>query len=371
MRRISTIFLAVLILFVFAVPVTGTHVDANSEKKTKTTIGEFTDVPKDHWAYDAIRWMADNRIVEGTGANMFQPSRQVSREEYAKMLVLTLDLALVNPSKESFLDIKKGGWQYKYIETAKPYLTGFRTASGDNFHPSDPAVREDMAVALIKALGLSGETADLSLLSQFSDASQISENLKKYVAIAVKHKLIQGYKENGKTVFAPKEGLNRASAAVLLYNALKENEEKITYEDDEKVTYDDENVNDNDEDDEGDKDDNYDNDNNDLTPSDISVSYSGDNAILSWDKITSSNFKGYKVVISRYDSTPVYPDNGYYKFITDRNDTSVAVKAGHGYKGNGGDFGGKLESGVSYYFSITAMYENGKAAGNVVRVTMP
>ncbi len=366
MKRILTIFLVLAILFVFAIPVTGTNLDAKSEKKTKAVIAEFTDVPKDHWAYDAIHWMVDNGIVEGTGANMFQPSRQVSREEYAKMLVLTLDISLVNPSKGSFLDIKKGGWQYKYIETAKPYLTGFRTSSGDYFHPSDPAVREDMAVALVKALGLSGETADMSLLSQFSDASQISENLKKYVAIAVNHKLIQGYEENGKRLFAPKEGLNRASAAVLLYNSLKEDEEKITYEDDEKVTYDDEDENEEDEE----EDDKY-KDDTDLTPSDISVRYSGDNAILSWDKITSSNFSGYKVVISKNDPTPVYPDNGYYKYITDRNDTSVAVKAGHGYKGNGGDFGGKLESGVSYYFSITVLYNNGKASGNVIKVKIP
>jgi hypothetical protein len=362
MKRILTIFLVLTILFVFAVPVYGTNTDSDNGKKTKTDNGEFSDVPKGHWAYEAIRWMVENKIVEGTGANMFQPSRQVTREEFAKMLVLTLDLSLVNPSQGSFLDIKKGGWQYKYIETAKPYLTGFRTSSGDYFHPSDPAVREDMAVALVKALGLSGETADLSLLSQFSDASQISENLKKYVAIAVKHKLIQGYEENGKRQFAPKEGLNRASAAVLLYNSLKEDEEKITYEDDEKVTYDDEDEDENEEDSD-------DEDDSDLISSNIKVSISGDRAIVSWDKITSSNFNGYKVVISRYDTTPTYPENGYYAYITDRNNTSVVIRAGDGY--NGGDLDGKLKSGVSYYFSITVLYNNGKAAGNVVRVTMP
>lgn len=323
--------------------------------------GEFSDIQKDHWAYDAIKWMVQNNIVEGTGDGKFSPLREVTRDEYAKMMVLTLELDLINPSQGSFLDIKKGGWQYKYVETAKPYLTGFRTASGDYFHPSQGAVREDMAVALVKAMGFDDETADLTILSQFSDAGGISPNLKKYVAIAVKHELMQGYDRNGSRVFAPAEGLNRASAAVLLYNALRENEEKITYED-EKVTYDNEEQQ-KEADDEEDKHDTG------LRQSRIKVTASGDKLLISWDKITSSNFNGYKVVISKSDSTPVYPDNGYLAYITDRNNTSITVHDGDCY--NGGDFDGRLESGTTYYFSVTVLYNNGKTAGNVVRAKLP
>jgi hypothetical protein len=329
--------------------------------------GDFSDVQKDHWAYSAIRWMIENNIVEGTGDGKFSPQREVTRDEFAKMMVLALDLELINPSKGSFLDINKGGWQYKYVETAKFYLTGFKTASGDYFHPSQSAVREDMAVALVKALGFSNETADLDLLSQFSDAGEISPNLKKFVAIAVKHELMQGYDRNGSRVFAPAEGLNRASAAVLLYNALHGNEEKITY-DEEKVTYD--NRNDADDPDEGDDDDKDDNKySNDLKQSRIKVTKSDDSLLLSWDKITSSDFSGYKVVISKSDPTPVYPDNGYLRYITDRNDTSIIVRGGDDY--NGGDVGGRLKSGTEYYFSITVLYNNGKTAGNVVRAKLP
>ena len=39
---------------------------------------------------------------------------------------------------------------------------------------------------------------------------------------------------------------------------------------------------------------------------------------LIWTKDTSTNFQGYKIVISKADSTPSYPDNGYMTFITDR-----------------------------------------------------
>ena len=348
-KKLFTSILLCMILIVCVVPVYGT--------KTQTDINSFSDVPAGYWAFDAIKWMLDNNIVEGTGGDKFLPARLVSRDEYAKMMVLTLKLRLINPEEASFLDIKKGGWQYKYVETAKPYMTGFRTTTGDYFHPSEAAVREDMAVALVKALGFDDETADLELLTQFSDASAISPNLKKYVAIAVKHKLMQGYDKDGTMVFGPNEGLNRASAATLLYNAFKENEEKITY-DDEKVTYEDTTTENEDDDKE------YD-----LASTRVSVDVTGDKVIVKWNKITALNFNGYKVVISQKDSTPVYPDNGYFAYITDRSTVSTVVKAGDGYQG--GDFGGTLRSGVEYYFSITVLYDNGKAAGNVVKVKIP
>jgi hypothetical protein len=344
-KKLFTFVLICTILMVSVFPVYCTS-------PAKST-GGFLDVPSNYWAYNAIKWMSDNKIVEGAGDGRFLPNRAVTRDEYAKMMVLTLHLKLINPQSESFLDIRKGSWQFMYVETAKPYMTGFRTTSGDYFHPSETAVREDMAVALVKALGFENETADLGLLAQFSDAAAISPNLKKYVSIAVAHNLMVGYDMNGKRVFGPKGGLDRASAATLLYNAFRENEEKITY-DEAKVTYDDNNK---------------EKDNTNLATARIKVRISGDQAIVSWDKITSSNFNGYKIVISGSDSTPVYPDNGYLKYITDRNETSVTVRAGDCY--NGGDIGGSLKSGVNYYFSITVLYNNGKAAGNVVRAKLP
>lgn len=351
-RKITATFLACMILIACVVPVYGTN--------TKAEVSSFSDVPEGYWAYDAIKWMLDNSIVEGAGDGKFLPERGVTRDEYAKMMVLTLNLKPINPERASFLDVKKGGWQYKYVETAKPYLTGFRTTSGDYFHPSKAAVREDMAVALVKALGFDMETPDLGLLSQFTDATSISPNLKKYVAIAVKHELMQGYDKDGKRVFEPTKGLDRASAAQLLYNAFKQNEEKITFDED-KITYDN-TTDDNEEDDEEDDDRVHES-------STVRVSIIDRKAKVEWEKISDSDFNGYKVVISRNDSIPAYPENGYFQYITDRNTISTLVSAGDGY--NGGDIGGTLQSGVEYYFSITVLYCNEKVAGNVVRIKLP
>src|SRR5690606_13736978 len=105
------------------------------------------------------------------------------------------------PETPSFLDVKKNSWEYPYVESAKPYLTGFRTAAGDYFKPSLPAVREDMAVALVNALGYLNDPVDLGILDQFADKDQISPNLRKHVALSVKYDLSVGKPKNGRLVF--------------------------------------------------------------------------------------------------------------------------------------------------------------------------
>ena len=46
----------------------------------------FTDVPADHWAYDAVAQLADEGIIEGYGAKDFRGSRQITRYEMAQMV---------------------------------------------------------------------------------------------------------------------------------------------------------------------------------------------------------------------------------------------------------------------------------------------
>ena len=90
---------------------------------------------------------------------------------------------------------------------------------------------------------------------------------------------------------------------------------------------------------------------------------------LNWQKITDSRFKGYKVVISQYDSTPQYPDNGYLAYLTDSDITAYLVK--NTYKYYNGDFGYYLTPGETYYFSITAVYKDKKVPGNAVQLEFP
>lgn len=333
MKRLVALFICVTLMFALALPA-----NAANYRSILNSRG-FKDVPKGHWAYDEIMWMLERKIIEGIGNNVFNPKGIVTRAEFAKMMVLTLDLEKYSPDTPSFLDVKKNSWEYQYVESAKPYLTGFRTSGGDYYKPSQSAVREDMAVALVNALGYQGETYDESLLRKFTDAGQINPNLRKHVALAVKYGLMEGYDNN---TFKPQGSLTRAEASKLLYRAFKSHEEKVTYDED-KVTYDELYV----------------------KPT-VSVSYENGKTVVRWDKIDSPKLLGYAVVISKKDSTPQYPENGFLHYITDRSRTYAIVDNSAGYNGTN-DFDDYLKKDDKYYFSVSAVYTDKVVTGNAVR----
>ena len=46
----------------------------------------FSDVPRDHWAYDAVTQLAADGVVEGYGDGTFRGDRSITRYEMAQMV---------------------------------------------------------------------------------------------------------------------------------------------------------------------------------------------------------------------------------------------------------------------------------------------
>ncbi|MFV8516211.1 S-layer homology domain-containing protein [Bacillus sp. SBS7] len=51
-----------------------------------TTVTTFKDVDKNYWATKAISAVQESKIAAGTGSNLFEPKRVVTREQYAQFL---------------------------------------------------------------------------------------------------------------------------------------------------------------------------------------------------------------------------------------------------------------------------------------------
>lgn len=113
---------------------------------------------------------------------------------------------------------------------------------------------------------------------------------------------------------------------------------------------------------------NYSNSANSTMPT-VTAYQDGSRVVVKWKRIDSENLQGYKVVISKKDNTPAYPENGYLAWITNKNTTQWVVDNSSKY--NGGDFGGYLTPGEAYYFSVTAVYNDSKIPGNAVHLTYP
>lgn len=313
----------------------------------------FSDLPQNHWAYNAVKFMVERGIITGYPDNTFRPDNPVTRAEFARIMVISLNLPIKVTDEPSFKDVPKDHWAYPYVESAKYYLTGFRTQNGDYFKPSDYAVREDMAVALVKAKGLQNGNVDLNILNNYIDKDQISKNLAKYVAIAIAKGIMVGspVPNSNQYKFEPQGILTRAQAAVLLYNVL--NTQSI----EEKITYDDNSSTNN-------------NQQNNYSVPNVAAYTKGDKVVLVWNRINDKKFKGYAVVISKNNSSPGYPQDGYFKIFSDRNVNYVEIGVNSKY--NNGDFGVYIKSGEEYYFSITAIYEgNVYVKGNAIKMKIP
>ena len=138
---------------------------------------KFSDT-EGHWAEKVVDEMATKGILNGFEDGTFKPNDSVTREQFAKILVESLELKEKNSSVE-FLDVENERWSKSYIETASKYLTGYTNNGKYYFRPAEATVREDVAVAVVMAKGLQNQTPNYDLLKQFSDEDKISSTLRK------------------------------------------------------------------------------------------------------------------------------------------------------------------------------------------------
>lgn len=68
-----------------------------------TTVTTFTDVDKNYWATKAISAVQESKIAAGTGSNLFEPKRVVTREQYAQFLyngIKSVNKSEIKPEKK-------------------------------------------------------------------------------------------------------------------------------------------------------------------------------------------------------------------------------------------------------------------------------
>jgi hypothetical protein len=221
-RRMAAILLAFSLTFWLAGSVFADVVPYGEELQNMPTTSynaSFSDLPQSHWAYKYIAEMVNKKVLDGYPDKKFRPENSVSRAEFATIIVKAAGLQAQKVNYSSFSDVKVTDWYSPYIETAKDYLTGFRTAGGSYiFNPTAPATREDITVAIVKLKGYDvNRLSNQSIIqNMFSDYDGISESAKNYVAIAVQNGLVSGYEDG---TFKPQNSITRAEAATLLWRA--------------------------------------------------------------------------------------------------------------------------------------------------------
>ncbi len=175
----------------------------------------FSDIDG-HWAENVIEEMSKEGILNGFEDGTFKPNERITREQFAKILVESLKVESKN-TDGNYVDIENDRWSRDYINRAKDFMGDYWIDDNKYFKPTESAVREDVAVAVVKACGLENDAPEYALLNRFTDKDKITDNLKPYIAIAIKHEIMQG--KGG--YFDPQENLTRAEVCQIMYNVNK------------------------------------------------------------------------------------------------------------------------------------------------------
>ncbi len=64
----------------------------------------FSDVPSDHWAYDAVAQLASDGVIDGYGDTTFRGDRSITRYEMAQMVARAMAKSDVNEATKAMID---------------------------------------------------------------------------------------------------------------------------------------------------------------------------------------------------------------------------------------------------------------------------
>ena len=174
----------------------------------------FIDVPSNHWVAPYVTSMAAKGVISGVTENQFAPSVNVTRAEFAKLIVETLGLPLED--KVTFADVKPEDWFYSYVGAAAK--AGIVVGDGAKFNPNASITREDMAVMLGRAIihqgGTLKDAAAKIDLSMYVDGAEVADYAKQSVAAMTSYLFMEG-KGNGE--MDPKGNARREEAAKVIY----------------------------------------------------------------------------------------------------------------------------------------------------------
>lgn len=175
----------------------------------------FSDVPASHWASRVIQELAAKGLIKGINANQFAPAKQVTRAEFAVMLVRALGMK--EEGSSHFMDVSSESWYAGGVAAAAKagIVSGINSKE---FAPNAFIKRQEMAAMIVRAYqsvavlpGLKG--AEI----YFKDVEASPIWVQEAVQSAYDFGLVKGI--SGST-FKPLGLTTRAESAQVIYNLL-------------------------------------------------------------------------------------------------------------------------------------------------------
>lgn len=181
-------------------------------KDTISVVGPFADVSVDAWYADAVQYVVDKGMMNGTSENSFSPDETTTRG----MIVTMLHRLENEPaaSASAFNDVAAGSWYADAVAWAaeQGVVNG---VSDTAFAPDTAITREQMAAILYRYAQSKGQgfTGAWAFQLDYPDADAVSDYAYEAMCWATLHGIINGM---GDGSLAPQGAATRAQVATML-----------------------------------------------------------------------------------------------------------------------------------------------------------
>ncbi|WP_079913839.1 S-layer homology domain-containing protein [Paenibacillus sp. 32352] len=173
----------------------------------------FADVAS-HWSKADVELLANKLVVDGVTDTAFQPDRNITRAEFAALVVRSLGLSTVTASNY-FTDVKSDAWYASTVATAAKagIIDGYEDKT---FRPDAQITREELAAMVIRAMNYADIATSVSdpesVLSKYKDSNKIVW-AQKEIAAAINAGLINGMTDD--TIGSDSQATRAQSATML------------------------------------------------------------------------------------------------------------------------------------------------------------
>ncbi len=136
----------------------------------------YPDLPQSHWAYEAVTFLTDKKVVVGYPDGYYRPDQKVTRGEFSTMVIKALGLYEKEvPSLFDYKDINNH-WAKRNIEVASYYGLMKGDPNG-NFRPNDYVTRLEALSVMLNALSPQNMDTDQAkhFVSIYKDYSEIPD----------------------------------------------------------------------------------------------------------------------------------------------------------------------------------------------------
>jgi len=173
---------------------------------------DFDDLLETHWAYWYIITLVDAGLLNGVSETHFEPESNVTREQFAAMLVRALGVFDATAECD-FTDLSAQHWAYRYVASAvnAGLILGFDDGT---FGIGRNITRQEMAVMVSRAISDGQAVAGQR---EFTDWNEIADWAQDAVAFMQMAGIISGMPDGS---FAPMDNATRAQAARIIYSTI-------------------------------------------------------------------------------------------------------------------------------------------------------